>query len=456
MSGETLEPLEDQWKIFRNPWPALVVGVGAALLAVFLSMMAKELPRPEPDVNLALRVALVIAGALAAAIAVTIRPRDSRVLIAAAVAALLGSVAIAPPQGSFAWDSLALLLRVLAVLAAVAGVLMACPRWVRRLAVSLIILFHFAGIWTAVTSTHPQPWISGQLWNFVFRPYLQFMYLNNAYHFYSPEPGPASLLWFCIEYENDKDGERCFRVVKEPHLDEHGFPVPWRPRVQYTRFLSLSESANQPILFLPPLYVQQKTDQRLAEGERIGIPPHPDLPYDGQYREPNNFSKYWMSAYAKHVAQTYKYERRPELPVKHVKVYRVVHRIIGAPEIAKGLDMYDPLNYMAYYQGDFDKDGNMLPVEQFRFQWGPDGRRHFEPIVDRDGSIALGPDPMLYWMIPIALYPKVEPQAASFRVALPFWQKLGNQNYQVRNFLRIHMGLPEADPEAEGQEVQQP
>src|SRR5262245_30282636 len=276
---DVLSPLDEPRKIFRNPWPAAAVGVAASTLAIFASKLQQPLGEP-PDVDMAIRLVLVIVGALAAAIGVAIRPRDSRVLFAAAVAALLGSAAIAPPQGSFAWDSLALLLRVLAAVATVAGVLMACPRWVRRLAVSLIILFHFAGLWTAVTSTPPQPWISGQLWNFVFRPYLQFMYLNNAYHFYSPEPGPASLLWFSIEYESDKEGERQYRLVKEPHLDKDGFPVPWRPRVQYTRYLSLAEGANQPILFLPNLYVQQKTELRLAEGDRIGIPTHPELPYD--------------------------------------------------------------------------------------------------------------------------------------------------------------------------------
>src|SRR5262249_51727018 len=30
----------------------------------------------------------------------------------------------------------------------------------------------------------PSPWLSTQIWTRIYRPYLEFLYLNNAYHFY--------------------------------------------------------------------------------------------------------------------------------------------------------------------------------------------------------------------------------------------------------------------------------
>ena len=68
----------------------------------------------------------------------------------------------------------------------------------QRIAFSLLVLYHFAGIFSAITSPPPTPWLTGQFWARVFRPHLEFSYVNNAYQFYSPQPGPAQVLWFCI------------------------------------------------------------------------------------------------------------------------------------------------------------------------------------------------------------------------------------------------------------------
>src|SRR5438105_2158625 len=76
------------------------------------------------------------------------------------------------------WDSAALLFRIATVLAAVSAVVVLLPSVGRRIVVSLVILFHFGGILTAVTAVPPSPWLSTQIWNTVYRPYLYFMWLN--------------------------------------------------------------------------------------------------------------------------------------------------------------------------------------------------------------------------------------------------------------------------------------
>ena len=84
--------------------------------------------------------------------------------------------------------------------------------------------------------THDQSWLAQWGW-VILQPYLQFMYLVNAYRFYSPEPGPASLLWYYVVYE---DGE--IREVKVPNREEHMLDPLGQ---EYTRRLSISESTNQ-------------------------------------------------------------------------------------------------------------------------------------------------------------------------------------------------------------------
>src|SRR5207244_2073818 len=119
---------------------------------------------------------------------------------------LIGSLACFLASEAFheiPWDSAALLFRVGTVLAAVGALVVLLPPFGRKIIASLFILFHFGGILTAVTSVSPAPWLSTQIWTTVYRPYLFFLWMNNAYHFYSPEPGPANLMWFCIEYESD-------------------------------------------------------------------------------------------------------------------------------------------------------------------------------------------------------------------------------------------------------------
>src|SRR5262249_52776626 len=107
------------------------------------------------------------------------RPR-ALVLAIAALAAGLASRAVPA-----AWDSAQLLLRVSAGVAAVAALLTLLPRTLARAGISLVLVFHLVGIVTAVTSVPPPggpaPWLVTQLWTRCYRPYLQFLYLNNAY-----------------------------------------------------------------------------------------------------------------------------------------------------------------------------------------------------------------------------------------------------------------------------------
>jgi hypothetical protein len=236
------------------------------------------------------------------------------------------------------------------------------------------------------------------------------MYLNNAYRFYSPEPGPASLLWFCIEYQPSPDGSRNLRWVKVPAMDKDGHHIrpddsPLWPNVEYTRRLSMAESTSFPG---PSIFSFPNGDvlirARDEEAARRGLPTLQLLntPLDFQYREPNDLSKKWIAQYARHVAHTYRHQTRPDLEVIAVKVYKVLHMIITPAQLVgsrdrPGLEPDDPTLYAPYYMGEFDKDGNMTPACQ-TLAWYAD-RQVWDVARSTDGRLQR--DGLLYWWIPI-------------------------------------------------------
>lgn len=392
---------------FTNPWPALITGVSASVAALIVSSFATE--SPSGGAVLAVHVILFGIGVLATGIAVAIRPGSPPVLGLAAFAALAAAVS------SDRWDSPSLpstrlMLGAMAALAAVAAVMMLLPTVWRRAFVSLVILFHFGGILSAVTSAPPGPWLASRLWVVVYRPYLQFMYLNNAYHFYSPEPGPASLLWFRVEYENDPDGTRNWRWVKVPDFDDYGRPLK-EPHNQYTRRLSLVESTLQPGPGIGPEQLKDKAQQRYSAGENFGVPMSPNVAVANQYQEPNHVSKRWLGIYARHVARTYPHESKPEREVTGVKIYRVTHQIIGPDQIARGMKANDPTLYSPYFMGEYDQEGKL-----------------------KDPN-----DPFLYWLIPII--PATQWKSPTGKKGDLF----RTPSTEVVNFLLVHAGDTEAE-----------
>jgi hypothetical protein len=386
---------------FRNPWPCLITGLITTLVALAVESMVGTAWGWLPFV-------LVAIGVLAAGIGVAIRPDSAVVLGFAALIALIASV-VGPKQE---WDSARLVLRVLAVLAATGAVLLLCSTPVRRAVVSVLIVVHFCGILSAVTSPD-QSWLANQAWTYFYRPYLQFLYLNNAYRFYSPEPGPAALLWFCIEYEPDADGSRNLRWVKVPALDKDGDHLRpdnsrlW-PNLEYTRRLSMAESAQLPGPTMTP-NLDVLVVARDREAAAYGLPLLSQLqfymPLGQQYQEPGDVSKMWISCYARHVALSFPHQTRPERGVTGVKVYKVLHRIISARELAAGMAPDDPTLYLPYYMGEFDKDGHMKE-SCMAMEWNKE-REQWEPAKNPDGSLKR--DGLLYWWIPIIRRPEPDP-----------------------------------------------
>jgi hypothetical protein len=344
MATGEIEPSRTAKSPFANPWPPLAVGLALTGIALSSNVL---FGRPN--------WLMPLLGVFAAGIGVAIRPNCWRTLLAAALTGFLSVFAL--PE---VLDSIRLMLSVLTGVAAAAAVLVVLPRMLRRLVISLLIVFHFVGIATAITCVPPSPWLSSVLWGYVYRMYLEFIYMQNAYHFYSPEPGPACMMWFYVKYE---DGSAQW--VKIPRRED------FQLALEYQRRLSLTESINQglPTVSIPK---EKRTARYLAASE-VGIPPHPLLQETLQYREPTAYSKRMLETYTRFIARHTPHPTDKEKKVTSIKTYRVLHLILSPNDIKRRTDPDDPTNYYPFFHGEYTPDGKLR---------NPD-------------------DPFLYWMVPI-------------------------------------------------------
>lgn len=362
--------------------PILIGGYVTELLAAGLSFV-------EADAIVPVRVILLLAGLIAAGLAVMWRLQagDESEGTQGAAAFVLLSAGV-PLVASFGmdneWDTAQLVCYVLMAVAIAGGVLLLVPRSIRRLAASLMVLFHFGAICIATTAIpalgQPPPWWNTQLWSTVYRNYFAFLYVGNAYHFYSPDPGPPTLLWFRVEYANS-----TARWVKVPLAES------FATRLEFQRRLGLSEFALHPTQpwpaalqvalmkrKLPELYGNALC-KRIPFDETFGTP-------DMQYRKPAADSQVMLAGYARHVARTYPCEDDPSSPVVSVKVYMLTHTMLGAKEYKENEDPLDPARYKAWFEGEYDKDGNLQPDDGLRYWylpivWMPYAERENFPII---------------------------------------------------------------------------
>lgn len=383
MGSNKLAAVDTEARLYRCCWPALFGGLAANAAACgwFIAFGSQALP-------------LLLLGLLATGAAVAIRPRSAAVLGLAALSALFGC------WGFQVWDSARLLVGVLAAVAAFAAVVVLLPRAIQRAIVSLMIVLHFVGILSAVASVPPTPALMHWAWNYLYRPYLQFMYLNNAYHFYSPEPGPGILVWFYVRYE---DGSADWYKIP----DRAQNPL----TQEYQRRLSLAESTNQ-LLNLGPVSENIRARRGMAF-RRDGIPLHPGIDLPNQRREPNEFSKEMVKTYARYVAHLRAQETGKI--VAGVKVYRVVHNLPTPKEIAEGIDPTEGHFYYPYYQGEFTSEGQLKNDQ----------------------------DPYLYWLIPIV---KTYDTAAFRAGRLPVGEPDEEHPLEILDLVEEHVRLRPESP----------
>lgn len=433
----------------RRPWPILWVGLGCTVAGLALSYTSL----------VPLRLLFLGAGILLAGIAVARRLQtaswdlleermESAVFLwAAFVLALLEWFNMEPT-----WDSGSIFLGAIMLVSLTASFIVLLPRTGRRIAAVVLVALHFGGILTAVSSVAPRenapPWLAMQLWNSFYRYYLFFGYFTNAYHFYSPDPGPATLLWFHVEYA---DGSKKWIKIPNRHESSIG--------LHHQRMLAAAESTMMPGGFLETQEIIKGWEEKYKQPYELlpGVP-HPsgeeiksrrmkatqyeNVPFKDpndidpktgqprpaplllldelppvQYNEPNEWARRILSSYARHIAHTATDSRDPGNAVVSVRIYRVVHNMISPRELLEGKHPLDDWNFSPFYMGKYDPDGKLLD---------PD-------------------DPFLFWHVPIVRVPQRYPEPGTY-LTPPEGGIYLNTHFQptvvdpgkVINFVEIH------------------
>jgi hypothetical protein len=397
-------------------WPALIGGLAATAAGVVLYLIADGFPEARRYLDPP-RAALIFGGLVAAGAAVSRRLRSAGQefedrAVSAGVVFLAGVAAFQGYIGAGDADSLQMALGVLTAVAVAGSLLVLLPRGGRYVAVSLLVLVHFSSITTSVLSVPPPrsspPWLLQTAWAHFYRPYSSFMYLNNAYHFYSPEPGPPTLLWFYVRYS---DGSS--RWVKLPSRADS--PVP----LHYQRMLALTESTNMINPELPPDFLVRKYRRLnlarppipLLKSVVPGMLPseYPDVPDTLQFQEPQEYSKKMVAGYVRYVARRYAHPEAPagdpQAHVDGIKAYRVIHSIINAPDLAAGASPHAKTFDLPYFQGEFDTGGELKNTN----------------------------DPLLYWLIPIQAWPRDADKLKVFNAPVS-----PHKDFDVRDYLEVH------------------
>ncbi len=402
-----------------------LVGVGFTLLGL---MMGLALGAPakgfDPHWSDGPRLLVAGLGMILAGSAASMRPRDWLSWLPLGVCGVLcyGAGTHPPEHMSWmilkpirswyaavpnSWDSFQLLGGVIGAVAFAAAGFTRMPMRILLPAIFALMTFYFSGILASILSPPPTPFLVDEYWRRVTRFHSQFLYINNAYHFYSPEPGPPSELWVCLKYAPDPAAAEDGATGVAPK-DTDWVVIPRRNRdtmdpmrLSFYRRIALAEQVaqmQQGYNTTFPEELQKANVRRLSDLRRI---PKGNVPDAQQYIQPTDaVIRQTLPSFANHFAKRY---GRPGREVASVKIYRVMHEVLsverfrtmplppaapprpsplawGAEAPAKPPGTYQPSPYhptlyFAYYQGEYDLHGNLLDAT----------------------------DPELYWLVPVEL-----------------------------------------------------
>lgn len=376
-----------------------LAGLGLCGGAAMLGLIAYAIGDDSPWIISTIRLLLVFVGTVVTGFAISLRPDLWQTWALGSGTAAIGIFGL-PGH----WDSFRFLFTILAAVGGVRAVYAVLPPVWRIRAVSALILFHFGGILMATTAPTPTPWFVEQMYHRVYNQYLQFLYLRNAYHFYSPEPGPASILACLIKTEVGE--EVTATGQKRPKYEMKWVVLPKRPAdvrdplgLTYYRRLSLTEQVARAIpgVMLPEMFEKHEVGERRrmlnVRGSEPYYPMHPGVADAMEYRLPTpDITRYVLPSYAQHLIL----EHTPNADAAAkttIKIYRIEHRTLSVGEFVgfnnpgrKPGDPYHPTTYWPYFVGEFDAHGNLLDPKEPMLYW-------LVPIIPRvDGPLAADPN----------------------------------------------------------------
>jgi hypothetical protein len=257
------------------------------------------------------------------------------------------------------------------------------------------------------------------------------VYLTNAYHFYAPQPGPASIDVFLLKTEVGE--ETLADGTRRKKYDYRWLILPQRQEgtrdplgLTYIRRLSLTHHSAQTSFeaLLNPQSAERMEvqDRRKELAAKLGgqyYPYHPIVPLYNQYQAPRSDTmNYVLPSYAQHVILDYTPDAAAAGKTT-VKIYRLEHETLSVSEFHAKIDPFSPTTYRAFFLGEYG----------FRpDRTDPERKRVRIELLDPQ-------EKMLYWMVPVL------PRGTTF---------LGSSRRDYEDYLSAHaLGVTLEDLEKE-------
>lgn len=206
--------------------------------------------------------------------------------------------------------------------------------WAIKLLVSLIVLFHLSAILSHVIAGGG-PFVMRQL-SSLYRPYLKTMWLDNAYRFYAPDPGPTEVFWYKLHYQ---DGTT--RWTQVPRREDFYLRMPFQRHMSIALLGSMMVE-QEPV---PPTDNAASVASVLVNNQtamRTVLTP---------------MGQIFLRSYARHIASVEKEHPASHSPLAYMDCYLVKYLIRSPLEMRFNLDMYDPRMLRIQYVAAFTPDG---------------------------------------------------------------------------------------------------
>lgn len=238
--------------------------------------------------------------------------------------------------------------------------------WVQLL-VSLVVCGHFAAILVTVAGASspnfpaPVPLVKASR---TVRPYLQTIFMTNAYRFYAPDPGPTDLLWVRFKFA---DGSVRWRELPR----RADFPLRMPFQRQLALFLLMNLYLEQAPLDLTSVEGATETLSPTSPANRLRL---------------NALGRICFRSVIRHLGADAAAAAPDRGFPKEIDVYRVSHLIITPQQKRLGWRNDDPRLYQIFFVGTFAPNGDRA-FENEETPWKP---RHvqgvFAEIVQDDLS----------------------------------------------------------------------
>lgn len=203
-----------------------------------------------------------------------------------------------------------------------------------KLIVSLIVLFHLSAILSHVLSGGG-PFVMRVLSSY-YRPYLKTMWLDNAYRFYAPDPGPTEVIWYHLQYN---DGST--RWTQVPRREDFYFRMPFQRHMSIALLGSMMNE-QQP--------VAAKDDPASVASMLVN-----NRPVMRTVLTP--VGEVFFRSYARHVARMEMKHPVTQAELISLDCYLIKYLIRSPFDMRSNIDMYDPRMLNIQFVATFSPDG---------------------------------------------------------------------------------------------------